>query len=469
MLKVSDNSCNNLFNRIPTFYRGALIAGIPLLAILPAIASWSWSRQAKSDAFWWVNHTQEVIRESNNLMRVLVDAETGIRGYTITQQSDFLKPYYRGIEEADRYLHELKDLTQDNPSQQQQLAKIEREIDARLKTFKLVFADLQATPTSEDTDSNNELFVRGKAEMDRVRKSVNLFKEAEWRLLNIRQQRLKRIRHLTDILFVVSVLISLLGYGLAISLYYQSQKKLQRQVRQLDNANHELQNSNLLIQKRNHELDKFTYIVSHDLKAPLRAINNLSEWIEEDSVGKLDEDSSQNMALLRSRVKRMNNFIDSLLEYSRAGRIKGKIETVDVGKLLVEIVDSISPPPEFTIDVREPMPIIETDALSLQQVLSNLISNGVKHHHRDDGRVVISVENKSGIYQFCVADNGRGICLKDREKVFTIFQTLTSRDRQENTGIGLSIVKKIIEERGDKIWLESEVNEGASFYFTWQP
>ena len=110
MLKLFVNRFNKLFGQIPTFYRGALIAGLPVIAIIPAIASWSWSRQAKNDAFWWVNHTQEVIRESNNLMRVFVNAETGIRGYTITQRTEFLESHHQGIEETILYLKKLKSL-----------------------------------------------------------------------------------------------------------------------------------------------------------------------------------------------------------------------------------------------------------------------------------------------------------------------------------------------------------------------
>ena len=102
-----------------------------------------------------------------------------------------------------------------------------------------------------------------------------------------------------------------------------------------------------------------------------------------------------------------------------------------------------------------------------EQSLSNLVSNAIKHHYRQDGRVIISAEEKDGFYQFGVTDDGQGIAPKDREEIFTIFQTLTSKDKQENTGIGLSIVKKIVEEQNGKIWVDSELGQGATFYFTW--
>ena len=292
---------NQLLNRIPTAYRSAAIAAIPVLAICPAIASWTWSREAKNNAIWWVNHTQEVIGESNGLVKVLVDAETGIRGYTITRKSEFLKPYDRGKEQTPIHLNKLKQLTQDNSSQQQQLITIERQITTRLNTLELVLARLE----SVNQPINNELFIQGKTEMDLVRNSIEVFREEEWRLLNLRQKKLDRIKYLTNVLLGVSVLISLFGYGLAVALYRKSQQKLQQQIVKLDLTNSELAQSNQLIKKRNQELDSFTYIVSHDLKAPLRAINNLSEWIEEDLGDKLDEDISHNMRLLRGRVQRM--------------------------------------------------------------------------------------------------------------------------------------------------------------------
>ncbi|MGF1590127.1 MAG: ATP-binding protein [Pleurocapsa sp.] len=163
----------------------------------------------------------------------------------------------------------------------------------------------------------------------------------------------------------------------------------------------------------------------------------------------------------------MTSFIDGLLEYSRAVRVNRETKIVDVQKLLQEIIDSLAPPPEFVININGKMPTIETKALSLQQVFSNLISNAIKHHHRHDGLIDISVQENPKEYQFSVADDGVGIALENQKKIFLIFQTLTARDQAENTGIGLSIVKKIIDEQGGKIWLESQLNQGTTFYFTW--
>jgi PAS domain S-box-containing protein len=228
-----------------------------------------------------------------------------------------------------------------------------------------------------------------------------------------------------------------------------------------------LTQTNVALEKRNQELDQFAYVASHDLKAPLRAIANLSEWIEEDLADQLDEDTRHQMDLLRGRVHRMEALINGLLQYSRVGRLDTKKSTVSVATLLAEVIDSLAPPETFTIEVEPNMPILITERLPLEQVFTNLISNALKHHPRQDGKVKISVQDQKSFYEFAVTDDGAGIAPQYHEKVFGIFQTLEARDKTENTGIGLAIVKKIIEGQGGTIRLESHEGQGAKFCFTW--
>jgi PAS domain S-box-containing protein len=221
------------------------------------------------------------------------------------------------------------------------------------------------------------------------------------------------------------------------------------------------------LEKRNTELDQFAYIVSHDLKAPLRAIANLSQWLEEDLEACLTEDTRHQMNLLRGRVYRMEALINGLLQYSRVGRVRRELELVEVDVLLAEVIDSLAPPPEFTINIMPGMPSLWTERLPLEQVFANLISNGIKHHPRRDGQITISATPQVDYYQFAVSDNGEGIAPEFQEKVFVMFQTLQPRDKAENTGVGLAIVKKIIEDKGGTITLESDRGQGATFRFTW--
>lgn len=221
------------------------------------------------------------------------------------------------------------------------------------------------------------------------------------------------------------------------------------------------------LEKRNAELDQFAYIVSHDLKAPLRAIANLSHWLEEDLAEHLSADNRHQMALLRSRVYRMEALINGLLQYSRVGRVRTELRLVEVEVLLADVIDSLAPPPEFTITVMPGMPTLWTEQLLLEQVFANLIGNAIKHHHRKDGQITISAQEKTDDYEFAVTDNGPGIAPEFHEKVFVMFQTLQPRDKVESTGVGLAIVKKIIDEQGGTISLDSDRGEGATFRFTW--
>ncbi|MEG4532283.1 PAS domain S-box protein [Microcoleus sp. D2_18a_D3] len=247
----------------------------------------------------------------------------------------------------------------------------------------------------------------------------------------------------------------------------QAEESLRLRAQELRLTAQNLAQTTNVLKKRNQELDQFAYVVSHDLKAPLRAIANLSSWIEEDLSESMTEDTLHQMNLLRGRVHRMEALIEGLLQYSRVGRIEVPSEMVKVEKLLAEIIDSLAPPSGFEVKVEPGMPNFVTERLLLQQVFSNLISNAIKHNRAESGHVKISVKELDDFYEFSVEDDGPGIAPQYHDKVFVIFQTLEARDKVENTGIGLSLVKKIVEGQGGSISLESAEGEGATFRFTW--
>jgi PAS domain S-box-containing protein len=222
------------------------------------------------------------------------------------------------------------------------------------------------------------------------------------------------------------------------------------------------------LQRSNRDLDQFAYVASHDLKAPLRGIANLSQWIEEDLGQQVPESTREHLQLLRSRVHRMEALIEGVLEYSRAGRTSGEPEEVPVGRVLRDVVDLIAAPATVAIDIAEPMPTLRTHRLPLQQVFMNLINNAVKYGaHVPDARITVSSRLAAGTYEFAVSDNGPGIDPAFHEKIWGIFQTLQPRDTVEGTGIGLALVKKIVEGRGGRVWVESRAGAGATFRFTW--
>ena len=219
----------------------------------------------------------------------------------------------------------------------------------------------------------------------------------------------------------------------------------------------------------NQELEEFAFVASHDLKAPLRVIDNASKWLEEDLEEHLTPDTRESMALLRGRVKRMDKLLDDLLNYSCIGKKSevgnGKIISGD--DLIENILELLSPPAEFFIKISPTFANIKVFRMPLQQILLNLISNAIKHHDKKTGTIEVSVTEQDLFYHFQVTDDGPGIPLQFHEKVFKMFQTLKPRDQVEGSGMGLALVKKNIRTFGGKLTLDSAEGKGSNFCFTW--
>jgi len=221
------------------------------------------------------------------------------------------------------------------------------------------------------------------------------------------------------------------------------------------------------LEKTNKELDKFAWVVSHDLKAPLRAIGNLAGWIEEDAGDKFDDDVRKNFNIIKGRVTRMEDLINGLLDYSKAHHKKGDDVEVKIRDMVYDTVEFIGAPKHCVVETGNLMPVLFTDKIKIQQVFSNLLTNAIKYNDKE--RIYIRVDAKefADKWEISIEDNGPGIEPQYHEKIFVIFQTLNARDNFESTGVGLAIVKKIIEEEGGRIWLHSEKGRGAKFIFTW--
>lgn len=247
----------------------------------------------------------------------------------------------------------------------------------------------------------------------------------------------------------------------------QTAAQLQAKALEMVALNNSLIASNLSLIDSNQELDRFAYITSHDLKAPLRAIASLAEWIEEDLVEQLTPETRSHMQLLRRRVYRMQALLNSLLEYSRVGRTHHPITTVDVKELLQKVITNLAPPPTFAIEIVSPMPTIQTRRQPLEQVFTHLIDNAIRHHPTKMGIIDVSVLDLGDRYEFAISDDGDGIEPQYQTRIYTIFQTLQARDLQENVGAGLAIVKKIVTAEGGTIELQSLAGKGAIFRFTW--
>ncbi|GAB4263572.1 MAG: hypothetical protein Kow0065_14320 [Methylomicrobium sp.] len=251
------------------------------------------------------------------------------------------------------------------------------------------------------------------------------------------------------------------------TLLVEEMKQSQRQIEQL---NKELEQRVVArtsaLNKANEELKNFAYVVSHDLKAPLRAINQLSGWIAEDYGSAFDEEGREQMALLQSRAKRMHEMIDGILQYSRVGRIKDPDEPVDLNELLRETIKHIAPPPHIEIKLQKNLPTLVGEKLKMFQVFQNLLDNAIKYNDKAHGSIEVSCREHESFWEFSVKDNGPGIPKIYQEKIFQLFQTLAPKDQSDSTGIGLSLIEKIVDNWGGTIRLESEPGCGCNFLFT---
>ncbi|MBN1270705.1 MAG: PAS domain S-box protein [Candidatus Aminicenantes bacterium] len=216
------------------------------------------------------------------------------------------------------------------------------------------------------------------------------------------------------------------------------------------------------------QLKDFAYIVSHDLKAPLRAISQLASWLAEDYADVLDDNGREQLELLLGRVKRMDRLIIGILQYSRAGRKSKRLEKIDLQKLVPEVIEILSPPENIKIHIKSSLPTIYSEKIKIEQIFQNLISNAIKYNDKSQGKIEIGCHEEPSHWRFSITDNGPGIEERYYEKIFKIFQTLEARDRRESTGVGLSVVKNILDSYGEKIWVESKVGQWTSFYFTYK-
>lgn len=219
-------------------------------------------------------------------------------------------------------------------------------------------------------------------------------------------------------------------------------------------------------EKMNLELKDFAYIVSHDLKAPLRGISQLAQWVTEDYGEKLDDSGREQLGLLQDRTHRMHYMIEGILQYSRVGRVKKAAETVDTRETVEEVVASLALPEKIRVRVGKGLPEITVDPVQIVQVFQNLIGNAAKFIDKPEGVIEVGCRDLASFWEFYVRDNGPGIEARHFERIFQIFQRLEARDQSEGVGAGLAIVKKIVEQNGGQVSVSSEVGQGSTFRFT---
>lgn len=451
----------------------------------------------------WFAKSTTVMREGNRFQRNLINMMSGLRGYLLTGEGYFIQAYDSAAQENVQILTQLNEIVPDTSMQRGAIVEIMSLHDRWLHDFANPL--IQAKRVAHTSDSSlmayntlyrDKLYVGMEKDLNRkLHQRFRDFTNYEYTLRESRSQVLSdSISQTRTISFYLTTFSIVLGFLISLFLAYRISTRIMAMVRMANTiaaGNYEVQTADKgndelsqlantlnhmaevlsenirLLQRKNEELDQFAHIVSHDLKAPLRGIDNVITWIEEDHSTELPPKISEYIQLIKGRLVRAENMIRGILLYARVGKQNLEREYINLNVLLQDILENLAIRPGLRIVIPDNLPEIYSERIPLHQVLSNLISNAIKYHDKADGFIRVNVKTRTDYYEFFVEDNGPGISKTYHDKIFAIFQTLQERDSFESTGVGLAIVKKILDDRKQRVNVISESGKGTTFSFTW--
>lgn len=443
------------------------------------------------------------LRHSNRFQRNILNMVSGLRGYLLTNESFFIQSYDSAILENSQILTDLTTLVPKATRQYLLLQDIETLHEQWIRLFAdpLLEAKRQSTVSDSSAISFRNLY-RDKLSrgiendiQQRLSRKFREFSNAEYEFRETQRAMLtgsiENTRNISIYLTLFSILL-----GIAISVFLANHisaaiikmarmadsiaegdysaymvvhgtDEISRLTKSLNNMAKVLAENFSLLNRKNEELNQFAHIVSHDIKAPLRGIDNVISWIEEDHDLDIPIKVKEYIGLIKGRIIRADNLLNGILSYSRVGKEVQPKEPVNLEELLEEIKSYMPQKSGISLIKQPNLPQLVTERLPLFQVFSNLISNAYKYHDKPEGFVKIYCQEFPLFYIFSVEDNGPGIAKNYHGKIFAIFQTLQERDTFESTGVGLAIVRKILTDRKLDIEVKSEPGEGSTFSFSW--
>jgi len=445
-----------------------------------------------------------IVKNGNRFQRNILNMGSGLRGFLLTGDDYFLEAYDSAAQENNVILKELFTQVHDTSEQTVLLKEIKELNDRWLADFANPLR--QAKIGAEASDRNLPYFNRLYREkmqisderklntdlQKRIREFINLEYERRSSREDLLAYSVQKTKTVSFTLTTFSVIMALFVVSFLI---YRISNRITKMVKMADSitgGNYEAHTEetgrdelsglarslNYMaktlsftiseLKRKNTELDQFAHIVSHDMKAPLRGIDNVVSWIEEDHKEELSPKVADYLQLIKGRVIRGESLIQGLLSYARIGKDENQKEELNIHSLVEEVLENFVVNPGTRINISPLLPVIYSEKLPLLQIFSNLISNAIKYNDKKEGEISVYHKEYADQWEFFVKDNGPGIGKNYHEKIFLIFQTLQERDSFESTGVGLAIVRKILDSRNEKIFVSSEPGKGSVFSFTWK-
>jgi signal transduction histidine kinase len=462
--------------RIANRAGAALLASALIVLVFVAIVFWRDTIDSanREDAARQFHASVDTAQE---ILTALVNAETGQRGFLLTGRESYLKPYNAGLDEYKIAMANLLKLTSDSPGVESLVPQIEANSKGKLREMAFTITlkranDVQGVLRRIQQDI-------GMNYMDQIRRDLERLIRIEERAYQHNAKAVKEARENTrNEILVAAVLLFLLTFAgaalLSVEIRYErglaaNLEVSEKKYRDLaENLEEQVENRTRELEQVNKELSAFAYSVSHDLRAPLRAIDGFSQIVLEDYSDRLDSTGQDMLNRIRSGARRMGQLIQSLLELSRVTRQDLRSERVSLTSMAESIVEELSQgSPSRKVEVTiAPDLEVHADPQLMRVVMDNLIGNAWKFTSKTEaGRIEVGKTNANGSSAYYVRDNGSGFDSTYAGRLFTPFQRLHSESEFEGTGIGLATVQRVINRHGGKIWAESTRGAGATFFF----
>ncbi|RYZ16730.1 MAG: HAMP domain-containing protein, partial [Chitinophagaceae bacterium] len=463
--------------------------GFLFVLALFSLTTWINYRQmeAVKDNPEFVSHSATVVRQSNRFQRNILNIVSSLRAYFLTGDSTFIQTFQSAAQENEGILVELT--TGADPAQVPGLHRVQSLNKSWTAEFTSILDDVRrkAVSSRDPVDLSavykNEFPIIAKGDVaEDLQNEVRNFINEEYKRREVRKKQLaESIRTTRRLSFGLTLCSIVIGLVIAGFLAYTISRRILRLVNMSNtiaegnykvqvepgrdelgrlaiSLNHMAQvlDANISeLKRKNAELDQFAHIVSHDLKSPLRGIGNVVTWIEEDHGAELTPKVQEYLGLVKGRLTRAENLIGGILTYARVGKEQQHRESVDLRELLQEVLENQALRPGTVVSLPPTLPVLLTERLPLFQVFSNLVSNALKYNDKEEPRLAVWHEEEGDRYIFYVQDNGPGISPTYHRKIFQIFQTLQATEVPDSTGVGLAIVKKILDARQETIQVTS--------------